>query len=40
MFNLNWRKEVFTLPNFLSLFRLILIPVYVTLYLTAESAVQ
>lgn len=40
MYNPNWKKEVFTLPNFLSLFRLILIPVYVTLYLTAESTGQ
>lgn len=37
MFNLNWKKEVFTIPNFLSLFRLVLIPVYMYLYLTAES---
>ena len=37
MFNLNWKKEVFTIPNFLSLFRLLLIPVYVYLYLTAET---
>ncbi len=40
MFMLNWRKEVFTIPNFLSLFRLILIPVYVYLYLTAQTATQ
>ncbi len=37
MFNVNWKKEVFTIPNFLSLFRLLLIPVYVYLYLTASS---
>lgn len=35
MLHLNWKKEVFTVPNFLSLFRLILIPIYVYLYLTA-----
>ncbi len=40
MFMLNWRKEVFTIPNFLSLFRLILIPVYVYLYLTAQTTTQ
>lgn len=37
---LNWKKEVFTIPNFLSFFRLLLIPVYVFLYLTAESTQQ
>lgn len=37
MFNVNWKKEVFTIPNFLSLFRLLLIPVYLYLYLIAQS---
>lgn len=37
MFMLNWKKEVFTIPNILSLFRLLLIPLYIYLYLTAES---
>ena len=32
----NWKEEVFTIPNFLSMFRLILIPVYMTIYLHAE----
>ena len=36
MFNKDWKKEVFTIPNLLSLFRLALIPVYVTVYLNAE----
>lgn len=36
MFQLNWKKEVFTIPNILSLFRLVLIPLYVYLYLTAQ----
>ena len=40
MFQINWKKEIFTIPNYLSLFRLLLIPVYVYLYLTAESAAQ
>lgn len=35
MFIKDWKKEVFTIPNMLSLFRLILIPVYVTIYLNA-----
>jgi len=29
----DWKKEIFTIPNMLSLFRLLLIPVYVTIYL-------
>ena len=33
----DWKKEIFTIPNLLSLFRLILIPVYVIIYLNAES---
>ena len=32
----DWRKEVFTIPNLLSLFRLLLIPVYVMIYLRAQ----
>lgn len=35
MFIKDWKKEVFTIPNFLSLFRLVLIPVYVVIYLNA-----
>jgi len=34
----NWKKEILTIPNLLSLFRLILIPVYVDLYLNAETS--
>lgn len=30
---INWKKEIFTIPNLLSLIRLILIPVYVVIYL-------
>ena len=37
MFQINWKKEIFTIPNFLSLFRLLLIPVYVWLYLKANT---
>lgn len=34
----DWKKEIFTIPNLLSLFRLVLIPVYVILYLDASTA--
>ncbi len=37
MFIKDWKKEILTIPNLLSLFRLVLIPVYVTLYLNAQS---
>ena len=40
MFMLNWKKEVFTIPNILSFFRLLLIPAYIYLYLTAQSTSQ
>ena len=36
MYIKDWKKEVFTIPNMLSLFRLALIPVYITVYLNAE----
>ena len=36
MINKDWRKEVLTIPNLLSLFRLVLIPVYMVIYLHAE----
>lgn len=35
MFIKDWKKDVFTIPNMLSLFRLVLIPVYVVIYLNA-----
>ena len=35
MFINDWKKDVFTIPNMLSLFRLFLIPVYVYIYLNA-----
>ena len=31
----DWKKDLFTVPNFISLFRLLLIPVYVVIYLNA-----
>lgn len=38
MFIKDWKKEILTIPNLLSLFRLALIPVYVVIYLNAEEA--
>lgn len=38
MFIKDWKKEIFTIPNMLSLFRLVLIPVYVVIYLNANEA--
>lgn len=40
MFIQNWKKEVLTIPNMLSLFRLVLIPVYVYIYLNATETYQ
>ena len=40
MFRNNWKKEILTIPNLLSLFRLVLIPVYAYLYLRAVSPAQ
>lgn len=40
MFLKNWKKEIFTIPNMLSLFRLVLIPVYVVIYLNAATAME
>lgn len=38
MFIKNWKKEILTIPNLLSLFRLLLIPVYIVIYLNATDA--
>ena len=32
----NWKKEILTIPNLLSIFRIALIPVYLHIYLNAE----
>ena len=40
MFLKNWKKEIFTIPNMLRLFRLVLIPVYVVIYLNAATAME
>ncbi len=40
MFIKDWRKELFSIPNLLSLFRLVLIPVYAYIYLTATQSYQ
>ena len=37
MFVKDWKKEIYTIPNLLSLFRLVLIPVYVIIYLNADT---
>ena len=34
----NYKKEILTIPNLLSLFRLLLIPVYITIYLNARNS--
>ena len=36
MFIKDWKNEILTIPNILSLFRLLLIPVYVIIYLNAK----
>lgn len=36
----DWKKDILTIPNLLSIFRLILIPVYVVIYLKATEAVH
>ena len=33
----NWKKDIFNIPNLLSLFRIFLIPVYVAIYLNAKT---
>lgn len=40
MFIKNWKKEILTIPNLLSLFRLILLPVYAHIYLNATEDYQ
>ena len=40
MFSEKWKKEIFTLPNLLSFFRIALIPVYLTVYRRAASQEQ
>ncbi len=36
MYIKDWKKDLFTIPNMLSLFRLLLIPVYIVIYLNAQ----
>ncbi len=36
----NWKKEILSIPNLLSLFRLALIPVYIIIYLNAQQTVD
>lgn len=40
MFSEKWTKEVLTIPNLLSIFRMVLIPVYITVYLHAEDDLE
>ena len=40
MFIKDWKKDLFTIPNMLSLFRLLLIPVYIVIYLNAQNDVD
>lgn len=37
MFIKNWKKEIVTIPNLLSLFRLLLLPIYAHIYMTATT---
>lgn len=36
--HINWKKEILTIPNLLSLFRLLLIPIYLHVYLNADTS--
>ena len=40
MLNKKWKTEIFTIPNLLSLFRIVLIPVYLFLYRNAQEPEQ
>lgn len=40
MFIKDWKKDLFTIPNMLSLFRLLLIPVYIIIYLNADEDID
>ena len=40
MFFKDWKKEILTIPNLLSMFRLVLIPVYIAIYLNAKNTVD
>ena len=40
MFIKDWKKDLFTIPNMLSIFRLLLIPVYIVIYLNADDNVD
>ena len=40
MFYHSWKKELLTIPNFLSLFRLLLIPVYIRMYRAASDSLD
>lgn len=40
MYIKDWKKDVFTIPNLLSIFRILLIPVYIHMYLNANKPLE
>lgn len=40
MYSENWKQEIITIPNLLSLFRILLIPIYIGIYLNAAADSQ
>ena len=40
MYIKDWKRELFSIPNLLSFFRLVLIPVYAYIYLNATQTYQ
>lgn len=40
MYIKNWKKEIFSIPNLLSLFRIILLPVYISIYRNAAETYE
>ena len=36
----DWKKDILTIPNLLRLFRLVLIPIYIVIYLNAKDAAE
>ena len=40
MFVKDWKRDIFTVPNLLSLLRLLIIPLYIAIYLQAEDALD
>ena len=40
MFTNDWKKQIYSIPNLLSIIRILLIPVYITIYLNATRAID